>query len=83
MNDETEILEKLEPPEGGKQKTSTVTVQTGNSESQFANVSVRAWIALIVVVSICGMSAFSIEVKEPLYTLGGLIVGFYFGQKTK
>jgi hypothetical protein len=29
------------------------------------------------------MSLTMIEVKEPLYTLAGLIVGFYFGQDKK
>lgn len=46
-------------------------------------VSLRGWISLIVVLTVCFMSALSVEVKEPLYTLAGLIVGFYFGQNQK
>lgn len=46
-------------------------------------VSLRGWISLIVVLTVCLMSASNVEVKEPLYTLAGLIVGFYFGQNQK
>lgn len=46
-------------------------------------VSLRGWIALIVVLTVCVMSGLAIEIKEPLYTLAGLIVGFYFGQNQK
>lgn len=46
-------------------------------------VSLRGWIALLVVITVCVMSGFKIEVNEPLYTLAGLIVGFYFGQNQK
>lgn len=58
----------------------TTTVETIAKESTLLNVSIRAWIALLVVGTICYMSIAIIEVKEPLYTLGGLIVGFFFGQ---
>jgi hypothetical protein len=36
-----------------------------------------------VVATICLMSGLKIDIKEPLYTLAGLIVGFYFGQNPK
>ena len=51
--------------------------------SHVFNVSLRGWIALIVVLTICGMSALKIQVAEPLYTIGGMIVAFYFGQIEK
>lgn len=54
-----------------------------NDHSRILGVSVRGWIALIVVSTVCAMSMGAIEVKEPLYTLAGLVVGFYFGQSHK
>ena len=70
MDDQTQIIEKPEEP----QKP---------AESHLLNMSVRAWIALIVVCTVCYMSVRTIDVKEPLYTLAGLIVGFFFGQVSK
>ena len=49
--------------------------------SRICGVSIRGWIAVGVVATICAMSVASIEIKEPLYTLGGLIVGFYYGHQ--
>lgn len=52
-------------------------------DSRILGLSVRAVIALIVIITVCAMSLLLIEIKEPLYTLAGLIVGFYFGQNQK
>jgi hypothetical protein len=66
--------EEITPdPENGK---------TGDT-SKVWGVSLRGWISLIVILTICLMSGLQIDIKEPLYTLGGLIVGFYFGQNQK
>lgn len=54
-----------------------------STESELLGVSIRAWTLLILVTTVCVMSVIGIEVKEPLYTLVGLAVGFYFGQKTQ
>ena len=54
-----------------------------NGDSHFVKISIRAWIALIVVLTVCVMSFVQKEVTEPLYTLASLSVGYYFGQKTK
>lgn len=51
-----------------------------NDTSRVFGISLRGWIALIVILTVCVMSVAVIDVKEPLYTLAGLIVGFYFGQ---
>lgn len=48
--------------------------------SQIYNVSLRGWITLLIVVTVCLMSFLAREVTEPLYTLAGLAVGYYFGQ---
>jgi hypothetical protein len=53
-----------------------------NQDSKVMQVSVRGWIAMIVVLTVCYMSAFQLIVAEPLYTLATITVGFYFGQKT-
>jgi len=52
-------------------------------ESQLMSVSIRGWITVIVVSTICGMEIFKIGVSEPLYSMSLIIVGFYFGQKAK
>lgn len=60
-----------------------VIAENGKRESQIANISVRGLLALIALLTVCGMSAFEIEVREPLYTMAGMAVGWYFGQKNK
>lgn len=52
-------------------------------DSKIFNVSLRGLIALLVILTVCIMSLLVIEVKEPLYTLAGLVIGFYFGQNQK
>lgn len=52
------------------------------NDSKILGVSVRAWIAVLVVGTVCGMQACGLKVDEPLYSLVLLTTGFYFGQKT-
>jgi hypothetical protein len=52
-------------------------------DSRLFGISLRGWLTLMVVGTICGLAVVQIEVKEPLYSIGALTVGFYFGQKTK
>ncbi len=56
---------------------------TKTPESQFLSVSIRGWITVIVVTTVCGMEVFKIGISEPLYSMSLIIVGFYFGQKAK
>ncbi len=49
--------------------------------SSIFHISLRGWLALILVVTVCYMAIMQIEVKEPLYTLATMALGFYFGQK--
>lgn len=58
-------------------------VRESNNGSHVFSVSVRAWIVMIIVVTVCAMSLLAMEIKEPLYTLVGLTVGYYFGQNKK
>jgi len=57
--------------------------ETKADRSRIMGVSLRGWIAVTVITTVCAMSLAMIEVKEPLYTLAGLIVGFYYGQDKK
>lgn len=56
----------------------------GNADdSRLWGVSMRAWMALLIVVTVCAMSMAGIPVVEPLYSMSLLALGFYFGQKTQ
>ena len=46
--------------------------------SRVLNISLRGWIALLITATVCTMSVIGRDVKEPLYTLAGMVIGFYF-----
>lgn len=52
------------------------------SDSKFTligwDVSIRAVITILLVVTVCAMSVFGLEVKEPLYSAVLLALGAYF-----
>lgn len=50
-------------------------------ESKPFGISMRGWLSLILVMTVCIMAYQGKLVIEPLYTLVSLAVGFYFGQK--
>lgn len=50
-------------------------------DSRVYNVSIRGWLAVMLTVTVCTMSGFSIKVEEPLYSIATFAIGFYFGQK--
>lgn len=56
-----------------------------SSESQVRmfgqDVSVRGVVVVLLVLTTCAMSVTGIEVKEPMYSLSLMSVGWYFGQK--
>lgn len=52
------------------------------NESQLFGISVRGWITVIMVSTVCAMAVMKIDVKEPLYSLVTMAVGFFLGQKT-
>jgi hypothetical protein len=60
-----------------------LAAQYSSGDSKVFNVSIRGWIALFVVSTVCAMGLTQIEVKEPLYTLSVAIVSFYYGQNLK
>jgi len=54
-----------------------------NDESQIFGVSIRGWLALMIIGTVCYMSVMIKTVIEPLYSMSMLALGFYFGQATK
>ena len=50
-------------------------------QSMLFGVSVRAWLTVMLVVTVCYMSVATIQVAEPLYTLVVAAISFYFGRQ--
>lgn len=73
----------MEPPPDTTAVIASSQPQVGGSESGVAGVSIRAWLALLLTGAVCAMALLGREVKEPLYTLSIVAIGFYFGQKVK
>ncbi len=53
-----------------------------NDQSTVFGISVRAFLSLLLTFTICFMSGVGMKVAEPLYSMGLLALGFYFGQKS-
>lgn len=70
MIEETQIIEKKDSSPSHTQ------------ESQLMGVSIRAWLAVMLVFTICAMAYLRTAVTEPLYTISIMAVSFYFGQKS-
>lgn len=51
-------------------------------DSKLLGVSVRAWIAIMTIATVCAMQVGGLKVEEPLYSLVLMVAGFYLGQKT-
>ena len=56
---------------------------TDNNDSSLGGVSIRAWLAVILTLTVCLMSGLGIAVTEPLYSALLLTLGFFFGQKNE
>jgi hypothetical protein len=54
-----------------------------SQDSKLFGMSLRGLIAAVVIITICVMSMCNIKVEEPLYTLCGMVVAFYYGQNKK
>lgn len=54
-----------------------------NEESKIYGVSIRGWITICMVLTVCIMSGFKQAITEPLYTGFSMALGFYLGQKNK
>lgn len=51
-------------------------------ESKLWGVTIRGWLAVTLVVTVCAQSLLKIDVKEPMYTLVIMAVSFYLGSKS-
>ena len=80
METQEQLVEKPAP----EIKELPQSVKPESAETQHHSIafgiSIRGWIAMIVIGTVCFMSIRETTIKEPLYTLAGLVVGFYFGQ---
>lgn len=85
MSEQTETIEK----------TTTDTAKPGTDPSTIGSVSVRAWLAVLITVTICGnwtanmimaslgFTSTNIIIPEPLYSAFMMVLGMYFGQAKK
>lgn len=69
MDEETQIISK--------------PLNATENDSRVGGVSVRAWLATMLTVTVCIMALLTLKVEEPLYTMATIALGFYFGQKNK
>lgn len=65
------------------EETATFSKAPSTGDSSLFNVTIRGWIVLLLVLTVCVMSGLGKEVVEPLYGLAYLATGYYFGQKTQ
>lgn len=50
--------------------------------SSFLGVSIRAWVVLMVVVTMCIMAYRQVKIEEPFYSVIIMVVSFYFGKES-
>ena len=84
MSEQTEIIE-----------STTTSVGKPNDPSTIGGVSVRAWLAVLITITVCanwtanmvmaslGITSVNIVIPEPLYSAFSLVLGIYFGQALK
>jgi len=77
-----------------KSTDSSLPVSTVNGSGLF-KISIRAWLALIITITICGnwtvnmvmailgYTSVNIVIPEPLYSAFTMVLGIYFGQQLK
>lgn len=90
MIDETEIVTKPDQitvqPQAGPVKSSVVTVSTGTDESKIGSVSVRAWLAIVLVLAYCLVVCYQVvilgkDIPDNFYSVVIMAVTYYFSQK--
>lgn len=64
-------------------ETTTVTVEPSEIRLLGQRASVRALLVALLVITVCAMSMLGMQIMEPLYTMGTMAVGYYFGQNMK
>lgn len=76
MTDETTITAKTQTPSPSPETL-------GGKESAAFGISLRGWLALVFVITVCFMCAMGKTVVEPLYSLTVMVVSFYFGKMSQ
>jgi hypothetical protein len=56
-------------------------MNNSNIGSMLFGVSVRGWLALLLVVTVCVLSGLKIPIEEPLKSLAIAVCAFYFGHQ--
>ena len=74
MTEETQIIAK---------PTDENATASGGDGSHIGTLSLRGIIASLVFGTVCAMAIMERGVTEPLYSISLVIMGFYYGQKTK
>ena len=69
--------DKIEAP------VASPTSEPTNGNSSLFGISIRGWLAVLAITTVCAMALMKITVEEPLYTLSVAIVAFYYGQNPK
>ena len=72
----------VETPVATVTSTTTETVKGDklpNTESQIVGVSVRGWLAVMLLGTVCVLALWGKEAGEPLRSSALLALGFYFG----
>lgn len=59
----------------------TLTNNMNGDNSQLFGVSIRAWIVVVITLTVCSCCFIRITVTEPLYSAFLISIGYYFGQK--
>ena len=53
-----------------------------NDESKIFGMSVRAFIAMTICMTLCIMTLAEMKIVEPFYSVSVFVIGFFFGQKS-
>lgn len=75
------MSELTEPVKNQSRTETAAELHPASNESSLFGVSIRGLIAMILIVTVCLLSGFKIEIKEPLYTLSSMVAAFYFGHQ--
>lgn len=72
MNEETQTIEKT--------ATTTTEVSDRPNESKAFNMSIRAWIAILLTVAFCVMTILQRAIDDKFNFTYAMVIAFYFAQ---
>jgi hypothetical protein len=79
MSEETQPTAEVKPAE--LTQVASLKSFIPSDGSQIGGISLRGLLAMFVIATVCYMSIMKTPVVEPLYTLGTVVVSFYFGHQ--